>query len=350
MFDFKKLTLSPDSKLTEALVILDKYFDAQIVLITDASNKLLGTVTDGDIRRGLLAGLTLETQVRDVMCAEFKSVSSNIKRQDISKTFIEYGIKQLPELDDQGRVVDFHLMDDKQVALDSKANVVIMAGGLGTRLSPLTNTCPKPMLKLGDRPILQVIIENMRQQGFKRFYLSINYLGEQISNYFGDGTKFDVQIEYIHEKERLGTAGALGLLPDSFFYDQGDSIILNGDVITNVDFNSMLKFHRENFSDATMCVRDYSMQIPFGEVTVNGNKVLDIHEKPIKNFFVNAGVYVMKSALLKKVEKNKYLDMPDFFSSLIESNSEISAFPIHEYWMDVGQHDQLSQAKKDHEG
>jgi len=330
MYDFKPLILFSDATLSDALTILDKEVDAQIVLVIGHGNKLIGTVTDGDIRRGLLNGYTLKSPVSDVMYENFKSIQSGATLNDITSTFDEHGIKQLPELSKDGELVNLHLKGEHEKIETPQMDVVIMAGGLGTRLSPLTNSCPKPMLKIGDKPILQVIIENMRSQGFIKFFISLNYLGEQIVDHFGDGSAFDVQIEYIYEKDRLGTAGALGLLPESVSNQDGGCLILNGDVITNVDFNHLINFHSNNKADATMCVRDYSMQIPFGEVIIEGNKVLDIQEKPIKNFFVNAGVYVIELKLLKKIEQNQYLDMPDFFNQLLLEKNNITAFPIHE--------------------
>jgi len=343
MFDFKKLILPSESKLTDALVILDKYAEAQIVLIIDMNNKLLGTVTDGDVRRGLLAGLTLESSVEGVMCTNFKSISSEIKKQNIKNSFTENGVKQLPELDDQGRVVGFHLMDEQQLIESSKANVIIMAGGLGSRLSPLTDDCPKPMLKVGGTPILQIIIERLARQGFRNIYISINYLGNQIQDYFGNGSKFGVDITYIQENDKLGTAGALGLLPQGL---ETPMIVLNGDVLTKANYASLLDYHLNHQSNITIGLTKQELTIPYGVVNLEQEKVISIDEKPTQSYYVSAGIYCVSPSIFETLSGSEYLDMPDLIQKNIDDQNNVIGFPLHEYWADIGMKSDYNKANE----
>jgi len=244
-------------------------------------------------------------------------------------------------------LVGLHLFNELKQSKRKETPVVIMAGGLGTRLSPLTDNCPKPMLEVGGKPILELIIDSLKKQGFYQFYIAVNYLSEQISDYFGNGEKFSIQVEYIREEKRLGTAGALSLLPSTFADTAEKLIVLNGDVLTRVNFNSLLHFHDNTQSDATVCVRDYDVQIPFGVIDIEQNKVTQIVEKPIHKYFVNAGIYCINTKQLAKIPNNEYLDMPDLLSNLMLNDAGVNAFPVHEYWVDIGRHEQLEKAKED---
>jgi NDP-sugar pyrophosphorylase family protein len=221
---------------------------------------------------------------------------------------------------------------------------VIMAGGRGTRLGALTDECPKPMLRVGGRPILETIILNLREYDVGQVYVAVNYRAEMIEDYFGDGSKLGLSIDYLRERERLGTAGALGMLParpkDSF-------VVMNGDVLTKVNVTQLLEFHRNSRAAATMCVRQHDFQVPFGVVAVDGNQVMGIDEKPVRRDFVNAGLYALEPSVLDSVGPGQYLDMTTLLNSLIAAGNRAVAFPVSEYWLDVGRHADFERANGD---
>jgi NDP-sugar pyrophosphorylase family protein len=256
-----------------------------------------------------------------------------------------YWIHQLPIVDPDGAVVGLVTRDMLMSGTRQRDNwVVLMAGGRGTRLRPLTETTPKPMLKVGSRPILESIIRRYLEAGFYRFLISVNYRAEQIKDFFGDGGRWNCEIRYLDEPDALGTAGALGLLPerpaDPFF-------VMNGDVLTAVNFQSLLDFHLSTGSAATMCVREYDLTIPFGVVQVDHHRILGIEEKPSHKFFINAGIYVLDPAALAFVAPGRHLDMPSLFQALIRAGHPANAFPIREYWMDVGRMEDFVRAQEE---
>jgi NDP-sugar pyrophosphorylase family protein len=223
--------------------------------------------------------------------------------------------------------------------------IFLMAGGFGTRLRPLTDNCPKPLLKVGDKPILEILLNSFIKAGFENFYISTHYLPEMIRDYFGDGSKWNIKITYVHEETPLGTGGALGLLPDSA--PKLPLILINGDVLTNVDFERVLEFHNKHNSAATMCVRDYEYQVPFGVINGDGNKIISMVEKPIQRFFVNAGIYVVSPEVWCSVEQNSRIDMPSLLEQFIAKESNVLMFPIHEYWLDIGRIEDYNRAQVD---
>jgi NDP-sugar pyrophosphorylase family protein len=219
-----------------------------------------------------------------------------------------------------------------------------MAGGRGSRLGALTEECPKPMLRIGGRPILETILLNLAEYGISRVYLAVNYRAGMIEDYFGDGSRIGMSIEYLRERERLGTAGALSLLPTR---PRETFVVMNGDVLTKVNVNHLLEFHRRLSAVATMCVRQHDFQMPFGVVSVNGESVLAIEEKPIRRDFVNAGLYAIEPIALNSVAAGTYLDMPTLLNGLIAAGHRTAAFPVSEYWLDVGQHSDFERANGD---
>jgi NDP-sugar pyrophosphorylase family protein len=220
-----------------------------------------------------------------------------------------------------------------------------MAGGLGTRLGELTRDCPKPLLRVGNKPVLETILENCIEYAFKRFYISVNYKADMLKDYFGDGSRWGVDIRYIEEKKRLGTAGALGLLPED---PTVPLLVMNADVLTKINFKHLLEFHEEHRSVATMCVREYEFQVPYGVVKIDNHRLLDILEKPVHQFFVNAGIYVLNPEAVSMVPKNTYFDMPALFEKLLQDQAETAAFPVREYWLDIGRKDDLERANGDY--
>jgi NDP-sugar pyrophosphorylase family protein len=221
-----------------------------------------------------------------------------------------------------------------------------MAGGFGTRLRPLTDNCPKPMLKVGDKPILEILVRSFIKAGFVNFYISTHFMPEQIHEYFGNGSGLGVNIVYVHEDSPLGTGGALGLLPDDLPKNL-PLIMINGDVLTTVDFKRLLTFHNENQADATMCVREYDYQVPYGVINGEGNKITSMVEKPIQRFFVNAGIYIVSPKVIQSVPANHKIDMPTLLEQHMQKTDNILMFPIHEYWLDIGRMDDFKRAQMD---
>jgi NDP-sugar pyrophosphorylase family protein len=222
--------------------------------------------------------------------------------------------------------------------------VVLMAGGLGTRLAPLTDNCPKPLLKVGNKPILETIIENFISHGFKRFYLSVNYKAEMIEEYFGDGSRWGAEIRYLREDKKMGTAGALGLIPEPLTQP---FLVMNGDLLTKVNFSQLLNFHQEQNAHATMCVREYDFQVPYGVVSVDKHRIKSIEEKPVHRFFVNAGIYVLDPEAVSLIPADMPYDMTSLFEQMTANEREVIAFPVREYWLDIGHRDDFERAAGD---
>ena len=247
---------------------------------------------------------------------------------------------------DRGKLVGLETQKSLNSMPVKKGNpVFIMAGGFGKRLRPLTNNCPKPMLKLDKRPMLEILLTRFVNLGFSNFYISTHYMPEVISDYFGDGSKWNVKIQYVYEKYPLGTGGALGLLPD----DVGDLpiILINGDILTTVDFVKILDFHEKNTAEATLCVRKYEYQVPYGVVSGDGLNVKSMEEKPTHEFFVNAGIYVVNREVKNLCERGEHMDMPRVLEKLVTNAKEVLMFPVHEYWLDIGRPDDYRRAQID---
>lgn len=306
----------------------------QIALIVDEQGRLLGTVTDGDIRRGILKGIGLNESVSLIMNKKPITVRSNVSRKNILTTMKVAQIRHIPVVDEDGRVVNLEVLDEVLESASLENWVMLMAGGLGSRLSPLTDECPKPLLKVGSRPILETILENFMEYNFRKFYISLNYRGDMIQNYFGDGSRWGVEIRYIYEDKRLGTAGALSLLPEK---PSSSILVMNGDLLTKVNFKQLLEFHLDHKAAGTMCVREYDFQVPFGVVQTDSYRLRRIDEKPVQRFFVNAGIYILEPKTLDLIPQNQFFDMPELFDRLIKEDQETVVFPIREYWMDIGQ-------------
>lgn len=344
MIDWKKILVQEHTTVFQVIERIDST-GMQIALVVDAEQRLLGTVTDGDIRRGILRGISLNESINLIMNEEPIVGYTGESRRNIYALMKKKRLRQIPVLDEGRRVVRIELMDsfiEKRLYTNP---VVLMAGGLGTRLRPLTDSCPKPLLKLGDKPILEMILENFIDHGFYRFYISVNYHADKIIEHFGDGSKWGVEIEYIHETERLGTAGALGYLSDkgineSFF-------VMNGDLLTKVNFEQLLDYHLEYMAVATMCVREHEYQVPYGVVKVEDSKLLSIEEKPTQRFFINGGLYVLHPDSLSFIPQGEYYDMPELFKRLIQEQLQTTVFPIREYWIDIGKMDDFKRANID---
>jgi dTDP-glucose pyrophosphorylase len=330
--DWKKAVLPSTSTIREVIENLND-IAIQIVLIADPGYKLLGTISDGDIRRGLLRGLGMDSGIDSVYRRDPLVVPESMDQELVLQLMTANQIRQIPIVDEKRQIVGLYLWE---LISDSKKRpnlMVIMAGGKGTRMHPHTENCPKPMLTIGGKPMLELIILRAISEGFNKFLISIHHLGHMIKEYFGSGEKWGVEISYLNEENPLGTAGALSLLdprPDVPF------LVTNGDVITDFHLSNIIEFHYRHQSEATMAVRLQEWQNPFGVLKLNGVKIVSFEEKPIVRNYINAGVYVLSPRTLDLLKYGEFCDMPTLFDRLNSLNMNIVAYPIHEHWMDVG--------------
>ena len=337
---WREIILPTEVTLKEVVNLLD-VTALRIVLITDTSNALIGTISDGDIRRGLLSGLNLSSSIDSIINKNPIVVSPEINREIVLKIMTSNKIQQIPIINEKNQILGLHLWNELNTPPLHSNLIVIMAGGKGTRLHPQTKNCPKPLLPIAGKPILEHIIDRAKIQGFTNFILAIHHLGGMIEDHFGDGNKFGVKIQYLRESSPLGTAGALSLLhpkPDSAF------IVTNGDIITEINYIELLNFHHQNRAFATMAVRGYEWQNPFGVVETNGIEIIGFEEKPITRSYINAGVYALQPSTLSFLEKSVSCDMPSLMKRLQEKSKRVIAFPVHEQWIDIGQPIQFAQA------
>ncbi len=345
MEDWHQVLVGKETSIKEVIKVID-LSGVGIALVSE-SGKLLGTVTDGDVRRGILNNIDLNTAVEKIMNANPlvgkvgdtpASILANLKRNSI---------QHLPILDSAYYIKGLETLDQFVSTTKRDNQVVIMAGGKGLRLRPLTQNCPKPLLKIdSQKPMLEIILEQMIEYGFHDFYFSLHYRAQMIKDYFKDGTKWGVSICYLEESEPLGTAGALSLLPH-----QNDLpiIVMNGDIMTQINFNHLLNFHAENKDDASVCVREYQHSIPYGVVKLAQQKLVSLEEKPIHCFFVNAGIYVLSPNILKLLSKDTPCNMPALLEECMAKKMQVSAFPIREYWLDIGRMEDFQQAHTDYQ-
>jgi len=338
--DLSDYLVRADTPLREVIEIIDRG-NGQIALVADEKRKLLGIITDGDIRRALLRNESLTSLAGKIMFREFRALRSTATEEEAFNLMRRETLHQIPALDEQGRLVRLFLLEELIKPLPKDNSVVIMAGGEGRRLRPLTQNCPKPMLRVGGKPLLEIILERCIDAGFHHFYLSVNYLKNQIQDHFGDGARWDVRIDYLEETQPLGTGGALSLLPKK---PAKPILMLNGDVLTKVDYDRLLQFHDEHQAAATLCVREYTIQIPYGVVHVDDLKVSSLEEKPLLSRYVNAGIYILNPVLLDLVPHNSFFDMPTLIEKALQGQHSVNAFPIHEYWLDVGHPETLNRA------
>ncbi|TGN39926.1 nucleotidyltransferase family protein [Marinobacter confluentis] len=344
MKKWENVLVRPDMPLEEAIAVLDKG-GLRIALVVDAAGELKGTLTDGDIRRALLRHLPLTSPVEEVMCSTPHVAGSGWSKDKILSVMEDLQLLQIPVVDSRKHVVGLETLHGLMERRTIRNPVFLMAGGFGTRLRPLTNECPKPLLKVGDKPILELILESLVSAGFHRFFISTHYLPEMIQEHFGDGSQWGVSIEYVHEENPLGTGGALGLLPK----DRIDLplLMMNGDLLTTVNYRGLLDFHADHGSVATMCVREYEHQIPYGVVQTDGTYIRSMEEKPVQKCFINAGIYVVSPELVSAVMPGQRVDMPTLLEQKMGDGEKVSMFPVHEYWLDIGKMDDFHRAQKE---
>lgn len=339
---WRQAILPANSTIGQAIRNLDQVA-IKIVMVADAADVLEGTISDGDIRRGLLKGLDLNSSITSVIHRNALVVPPELDRELVKKLMVANKIQQIPVVDAKHHVVGLHLWDEIATPLARPNQMVIMAGGRGTRLLPHTENCPKPLLSVAGKPMLEHIIDRAKLEGFNHFVLAIHYLGHLIEAYFGDGERLGVQIEYLREESPLGTAGALGLLdplPEAPF------VVTNGDVITDIRYGELLDFHIRQAAAATMAVRVHEWQHPFGVVQMQGVEIVGFEEKPISRSRINAGVYALNPTALSVLTGDAHCDMPTLFERLQAKAQRTVAYPMHEPWLDVGRPDDLNRANK----
>ncbi len=345
MKTWQQALVGPTTSLREAMQTIDRV-GSQMVLVVDEQRVLLGTLSDGDARRALLRGLSLADPVSAAMHRDPTCAVEDETRQAMLATMRRLGLHQLPLLNAARQVVGLEIVDDYFAATPRDHWVVIMAGGRGARLQDLTRETPKPMLRVGSRPLLETIVREYVSQGFRNFYLAVNYKAEQIESHFGDGTAFGASIRYLRERERLGTAGPLSLLPET---PTEPFIVTNADLLTKEDYGDMVDRHVASGADATMAVRDYEMQVPFGVVRQRDGLIESIEEKPIQRFVVSAGMYVLSPEILEHVPCDTLFDMPALFDALVRRGKRTRCHPIDGYWLDIGRAADYEKAKSDFE-
>jgi dTDP-glucose pyrophosphorylase len=348
--NYKRIQVGSNCALRDAIRVIDSE-GLRLALVVDERGLLSGVVTDGDIRRALLENITLEVPVSEIMNRHPIVGYPSQPRSELVEIMNVNDLLHIPLVDKNGMLTGLEMLN--RVSDDGAPNAIpnavfIMAGGFGKRLRPLTDDIPKPMLKVGDKPILERIILQLKSFGIKKVFISLHYKPEVISDYFGDGSEWGMDIRYVIESEPLGTGGALGLLPE--FTSDMPLLVMNGDLLTNIHLGNLLEFHSNEGVVATVCVREYEYQVPYGVVETDERRLRQITEKPLHTYFVNAGVYVVSASLVREIPPNVYLDMPKLLENQVESGRSVAVFPVHEYWLDIGRHKDFEQAQIDVEG
>ena len=338
-----KIIISSDIAINEAIKIIDKG-RLGIALIADYDRRLKGIITDVDVRRGILKGVSLDASAEKIMNRKPIVAFEDASQEEIIDLMKQYHIRQIPVIDRNKKIKGLEIINDYFHKTTYSNKVVIMAGGIGKRLYPLTKDIPKPLLPIGGRPILENLIISFREQGFRNFIIALSYKKEQIKRYFKNGAHLEVNIEYCIEKQPLGTAGAIALLKnysikEAFF-------VVNADLVTSVNFEVMLDYHNRHNDIATVGIKEYSINIPYGVVNLKDSVLLGFEEKPSRSFYVNAGIYIFEPKILRMVSKVKSLDMISLLERL-RKKFNVRCFPIREYWLDVGHYENYRKAKRD---
>lgn len=347
--DVRQLCLDPANSLRECINRLNTG-EKGIVLVTDAAGRLLGTITDGDVRRAILGGQDLDASLGELLAAKSSSAAQPVTapldqgRAELLRLMRERYVRQIPLLDDQGRVAGLVTLADLLPDQGCGLEAVIMAGGQGSRLRPMTETLPKPMLPVGEKPLMEHIVEQLREAGVQKVNVATHYLPEKIKEHFGDGSGFGVRLSYLNEERPLGTAGALGLMEPP----RETLLVINGDILTRVDFQAMQDFHREQNALITVGVRRFEMSVPYGVVEGEGGFVTSLQEKPSLSFFVNAGIYLLEPGCFAYLPAGRRMDMTELIQAVLAEGERVASFPIHEYWLDIGQHQDYLRAQEDH--
>jgi len=344
MTSWDSVLIAPDTPLQAAIGVLDRG-GLQIAVVVDEQRRILGTVTDGDVRRALIRQIGLDAPIADVMARQPRTAPAGSNKERVLQLMERHQVSQIPLVDADNRVVGIETLHGLLHGKRRDNAVFLMAGGFGTRLQPLTDNCPKPLLNVGDKPILEIIIENFVKAGFHRFFISTHYLPEMIREHIGDGSRWDIDVRYVHEDQPLGTGGALGLLPRDAIREP--MFMMNGDLLTNLDFNKLLDFHDSHEGIATMCVREHEHRIPYGVIEGDGQRITSMVEKPVYRYFINAGIYVLSPEMLDGVVRGERIDMPTLLEQRMAQGQPVNMFPVHEYWLDIGRMEDFQRAQYD---
>lgn len=333
--DIAKWTVSPEASIRATMKVID---DAGlgIVLVIDQL-KLMGTITDGDVRRAILRSVSLEQPCHMIMNRGPIHVSEAETAESAKRLMLSHKVRHLPVVTD-GNLVGLWCLDETAT---QGFHAVVMAGGLGSRLGDLTRDTPKPLLHVGGRPILEHIVEHLQSAGIDELYITTRYLAEQIETHFGEGDKWGVNINYIREQERLGTAGSLKYLEGRI---EHSFLVMNGDLLTDFRVADMFTFHQELAAHMTVAVRHYTINVPFGVVSVDGTSITKISEKPNYEFFVNAGIYIVHPSILHLIESGRIFDITELIEKAISAGYNVVSFPMFEDWLDVGRPEDLLTA------
>ena len=345
MYKIDEIKINQNASIKEALEVIDKGAIKVAVVLSD-DGLLLGMLSDGDIRRALLKGMSLDDSITSIINKHPVVANINDTKERILELANEKKLHQIPIISN-GKLIGIQDIREFLAPKNKPNKVILMVGGLGTRLRPLTNDVPKPMLDVGNKPILHTIVENFAKYGYTDIIMCVNYKSEIIKEYFGNGDKFGVKIEYVLESQRMGTAGALSLLQKR---PKDDFFVMNGDLLTNVNFEYLHEYHKDSNALASICIRKYEMQVPYGVVNVRANKVTSIEEKPTQSFFVSAGIYMFSPIVLDFIPKGVFYDMPTLFGELLKQGFAVYPFFIREYWLDIGKMDEYRRANDEYEG
>lgn len=345
--DIKAISIPITTSIRDTIVAIDRG-SCGIAVVVDTDRRLIDTVTDGDARRAILAGIDLKQPVSALMARKIdhqKPVTALVEtgRDELLALMQQHVVRQIPLLDGVGHVVDLVILDDLIPVDDLPIQAVIMAGGFGTRLRPLTEDLPKPMLQVGGKPLMERVIEQLQHAGIRRVNVTTHYKPEKIIGHFGNGHAFGVELNYVHEEQPLGTGGALGMMPTP----QEPVLVMNGDILTQVNFRSLYAFHKEQRADLTVAVRRFEMQVPYGVIECEGTRVQQLREKPQVGFLVNAGIYLLEPSVYQFIPQNTSFNMTDLIQWLLDAKRTVVSFPIREYWLDIGQHADYAQAQDD---
>jgi len=341
--DWKNSVLGPSDSMARAVEVLEDNKNLGIALVVDKDRKLIGTITDGDIRRALIRHHGMGVAVSEFMNSRPVCAKADVSTETIRRMMSESNIVRIPVVDNDGRVIRIE-RDDLVAQIERQINsVLLMAGGYGTRLHPLTANKPKPLLEVGEKPILEEMLCQFIEQGFENFFISVHFKADMIQSHFGDGSKWGVKIEYLEEKIPLGTAGSIGMLPINEIH--GPIVVVNGDLLTDVDYKKLLIFHYEQGGVATLSVRKYDLEVPYGVVESSDDSLFSIVEKPVHRFFVNAGIYILEKDVVAQIPNGQRLEMPDLLQAQVNKGLMVSMFPIHEYWLDIGRIPEYEKAK-----
>jgi len=326
-----KIVIDINNDIGKVINILN-FHSSRLVIITK-NKKYLGVINDGDLRRGFLKGYTIKDKISKIVNTNSIKVSPHTSTKEVIEIMKRNKCFQIPIVDRNKKVAGIHTIDELLFNNLNKSYFLVMAGGFGKRLKPLTDKIPKPMIKFNGKPMLEIIIEKAINEGFKKFIISTYYKSNFIKNYFGNGNKHNIEIEYLNEKKPLGTAGSLGLLK---IPNNTNIIVSNCDVVSDVSYSNLLDYHIKNKAQATMAVKYHEFINPFGVANILDGKIISLEEKPVSKSYVNIGVYAFNSNVFKNIKTNQQIDMPEFYSLLIKKKLNIQAYPIHEKWLDLG--------------